>query len=74
MNDPFKSKQEVYNSSLKELIKNEKCPNCGEKVVTANPKKDDYFDFVDSIYCKNEDLYISYMAFMNMKMENKKNE
>ncbi len=72
MSDPLKSKQDVYNLSLKELVKGEVCPSCGGNVVTANPGKDDYFDFVDSIYCEKEDMYFSYMAFINMKMEKKK--
>ncbi len=72
MSDPIKSKQDVYNSTLKEMVKTEKCPSCGGNVVTANPKEDDYFDFVDSIYCEKEDTYFSYMAFINMKMEKKK--
>lgn len=68
----IEEKRKLYNIQLKEMAKTEKCPNCGGSVITANPKQDDYFDYVDSIYCKKEDVYFSLASFINLQMEKNK--
>ena len=68
----LETKRNEFNLFQKEVTENEKCPSCNGELITKNPQKDDFLDFLDSIYCKNEDSYMSYSVFVQLKMEKKK--